>query len=131
MEEDFEKLLEESFDDPKIMEALKEKQSASAEKRQSVGEVVKDYPMPQREIDLHGHTSTEAMFELENFLKQCIHHRVRTVRVITGKGIHSKHMHSVLPEKTEQMLAQYRRAGKVMTFRKEKTGGSYLVYLIS
>lgn len=131
MPEDFEELLEESLKDPKMMEVLEEKVTGDEGAHQPVGEIVKDYPGPQRDIDLHGHTSQEAMFELENFLNRSIHQRVRTVRVVTGKGLHSKHMISVLPELTEKKLAEFRRAGKILAFKREKNGGSYLVYLVS
>jgi DNA-nicking Smr family endonuclease len=71
------------------------------------------------------------MFELRNFIERSVNQRIRTVRVITGKGLHSQHMKSVLPELTEKKLGELRRTGKVLTFRREKTGGSYLVYLVS
>jgi len=131
LSDDFEFLLEASFEDPETMRILEEKAATDEGRPISAGELVKDYPNPQREIDLHGYTGEEAMFELENFLKRCIGQRVRTVRVITGKGLHSKHMKSVLPELTERKLGQLRRAGKVLAFRREKTGGAYVVYLVS
>lgn len=93
--------------------------------------LIKDYPHPQRNIDLHGHTGAEAMRELENFITHSIQQHVRTVRVVTGKGLHSKHMKSVLPELTEKKLSQLKRDRKVLTFKREKAGGSYMVYLIS
>jgi DNA-nicking Smr family endonuclease len=131
MPEDFEELLEESLKDPDMKGFLEEKVVGEEVDQQSVGEMVKDYPGPQREIDLHGQTGSEAMFELRNFIERSVNQRIRTVRVITGKGLHSQHMKSVLPELTEKKLGELRRTGKVLTFRREKTGGSYLVYLVS
>lgn len=113
------------------VEAAAREKEAGEEVFVDVGETVKDYPNSQREIDLHGHTGQEAMFELTHFIEQAIQHRVRTVRVVTGKGLHSKHMKSVLPELTERKLGEFRRARKVLTFRREKAGGAYVVYLIS
>ena len=131
MSDDFASLLEESLKDPENLRALREKAAEDDSRRASVGEITKDYPGPQREIDLHGFTGSEAMHELENFLNRSIHQRIRTVRVITGKGLHSKHMKSVLPELTERKLAEFRQAKKVLAFRAEKSGGAFLVYLVS
>jgi DNA-nicking Smr family endonuclease len=131
MSEDFERLLEESLRSTESQRMLREKAAAGEEKRMSVGELVKDYPGPQQEIDLHGHTGAEAMYELEHFISRSIEQHLRTVRVITGKGLHSRHMRSVLPELTERKLSQLKRSRKVLAYRKERTGGSYVVYLIS
>ncbi len=113
------------------VEAAAREKEAGEEAIEDVGETVKDYPAPQRELDLHGHTSSEAMFELGNFLDRSIIHHVRTVRIVTGKGLHSKHFKSVLPELTEKKLAEFSRTGKILAFKREKTGGSYVVYLVS
>ncbi|MBN2306482.1 Smr/MutS family protein [Candidatus Peregrinibacteria bacterium] len=113
-----------------VSEAAREKE-ASEKVFEDIGVQLKDFPGPQREIDLHGFTGSEAMFELSNFLDRAINQRVRTVRVITGKGLHSQHMKSVLPELTERKLGEFRRAGTVLAFRREKNGGAFLVYLVS
>lgn len=131
MPDDFESLLEESFRDPENLRVLEEKATADDGRRESVGEIVKGYPGLQRELDLHGMSGSEAMFELSNFLNRAIDQHIRTVRVITGKGLHSKHMKSVLPELTERRLGELRRARKVLAFRREKSGGAFLVYLVS
>lgn len=132
------KFSDEAMDDLMEQYASKEEiKSAAMEKKaaeevfEEVGVLVKGYPVPQRELDLHGKVISEAMIELENFINLSIFHRIRTVRVITGKGLHSKHMISVLPEVTEKKLSEMRKAGKLLTFRREKTGGSFAVYLIS
>lgn len=131
MQDDFESLLEQSFEDPEIMELLWEKKNVIPEKQLPLGEVVKDYPAPQRELDLHGKISSEAMRELEHFIGLSVQHRIRTVRIVTGKGLHSKNMVSVLPEMAEKKLAELRRAGKVLAFKRDKTGGAFLVYLVA
>jgi len=129
-EEDQDELMELYASDEDVWASAREKE-AGEEVFEDVGVQVKDYPNPQREIDLHGKIASEAMFELENFISRSIQHRIRTVRVITGKGLHSKHMISILPELTEKKLAEFRRAGKILAFKREKMGGSYLVYLVS
>lgn len=129
-DEDLDALMELYASESDVEAAAREKE-AGDEVIEDVGIQVKDYPAPQRELDLHGHTGSEAMFELGNFLERSIIHHVRTVRIVTGKGLHSKHMKSVLPELTEKKLAEFRQAGKILAFKREKAGGSYVVYLIS
>lgn len=111
-----------------IRAAVEEKE---AERLKDVGILVKDYPNPERELDLHGHSVQEALFEMGKFIQTAIHHKLRTVRIITGRGLHSKNMTSVLPEEIEKKLAELRREGKLLAFKREKTGGSFAVYLIS
>ncbi len=127
----FDSLMEEFTRPEDIEAALAERKALEESKPKNAGELARDYPGPQREIDLHGHYGAEAMRELEHFITRSIAEHVRTVRVITGKGLHSKHMKSVLPELTERKLSQLKDTDKVLDFRKEKTGGSYVVYLIS
>lgn len=109
--------------------ARQEKENKPKEK--SAGTLVKGFPLPQRELDLHGFNVTEALFELGRFINIAIQQHLRTVRIITGKGLHSKNMVSVLPQEVEKKLAQLRRDGKILAFKREKTGGSFAVYLIS
>ncbi len=97
------------------------------EKRKSV----KDYPKVQREIDLHGHTAPEALRAMEWFIEGAIRQRVRTVRIVTGRGSHSKNLQAVLPQMTEDFLVKLRRQNAVLDFKKEKTGGAFVVYLVS
>jgi len=128
---EFETLLESSFDDPEMQKLIKEREAATEAPPLSVGELVKGYPGPQDELDLHGKTGPEAMTALKYFVENSRHRRLRTLRVVTGKGLHSPHMKSVLPELTEQKLAEMRRQKLLLAFRKEKGGGSFLLYLVS
>lgn len=129
-EDDMEELLETYGSREAIESAAREKEEAE-DLSEDIGVMVKGYPKVQRELDLHGMTGSEAMFELQNFIDRSIHQRVLTVRVITGKGLHSKHFVSVLPEKTEKKLAEMKRSGKVLAFRRERDGGAFTIYLIS
>ena len=129
-DDDMEELLEAYASESDVEAAAREKEEAELV-NEDIGVQVKDYPKVQRELDLHGMTGAEAMRELEIFISRCIDHRVLTVRVVTGKGLHSKHFKSVLPELTEKKLADLRRSKKVLTFKKEKNGGAFSVYLIS
>jgi DNA-nicking Smr family endonuclease len=44
----------------------------------------------ERTLDLHGDTRKEAECTVENFLKRCYNDHIRCVRIIHGKGKHSK-----------------------------------------
>lgn len=60
----------------------------------------------QDEIDLHGANRDEARQLLATFLAECLHHGVRCVRVITGKGLGSPQKLSILRQLTRGWLAQ-------------------------
>lgn len=60
--------------------------------------------VPERELDLHGFTRTEARELLGEFLKECVRRRVRCVRVIHGKGHGSKNRQPVLKMKVRIWL---------------------------
>ena len=60
----------------------------------------------QDEIDLHGANRDEARQLLATFLAACLHHGVRCVRVITGKGLGSPQKLSILRQLTRGWLAQ-------------------------
>lgn len=61
----------------------------------------------QAEIDLHGHTSTEAHDALADFLVDARSHRMRCVRVIHGKGLTSPGREPVLKGKVRRWLAHW------------------------
>ena len=127
-EEDQNELMELYASESDVEAATREKEAGDTLIKDA-GVLIKDYPNPQRNIDLHGHTGVEAMRELENFINHSINQRVRTVRVITGKGLHSKHMKSVLPELTEKKLSKMKLDNKVITWKRQKDGGAFIVYL--
>lgn len=125
---DLESLLEESFEDPDNLRMLQEKLNMDEEE---LDLSTRDYPKVQRELDLHGHTKKEALFALNNFLNHCIVERVMTIRIITGKGLHSQYFKPILPQIIEQFLSQSKKEGRVFSFKKDSSGGAYLVYLVS
>lgn len=61
--------------------------------------------VPERELDLHGATRTEARELLAQFLKECVRRRARCVRVIHGKGLGSKNGAPVLRARVRVWLA--------------------------
>ncbi len=97
-------------------------------KRLSVGH----YPSPETELDLHGCTGPEAEKATRNFIGAARHRGLLTLRVITGKGLHSQGP-AVLPDVVEQLLRELKEEGEVFTFRWEKKekqkSGAVIVYL--
>jgi len=106
-----------------VESALDEKAAGEFISEESIGEIVKDYPRPQKEIDLHQMTGNEGQVNINNFIQTAKKQNLRTVRVITGKGS------GVILETAERLLSALKKDGEILAFRKEKTGGSFVVYL--
>lgn len=93
----------------------------------------KNYPPPQETLDLHGATGQEAETLVHHCLRRARQGGVRTVRIITGKGLHSPGGKAVLPDVVEQLLRLKKQKGELVEFRWEKRqkakSGAVLVYL--
>ena len=61
------------------------------------------------ELDLHGMTVAEARKQLALFLHECLQNEERCVRIIHGKGRHSRERQPVLKVKLNHWLRQSRR----------------------
>ncbi len=120
----------ETFSSPAQVEAaLREKAKGSLGATPSKGERLKEYPKPQRGLDLHGMTSSEAERAAESFIRSATDQRLRTVKLITGKGLHSKDGRSVLRGAIDDLLLSLKRSGMVLEFKWERDGGGVVVYL--
>ncbi|MBN2087934.1 Smr/MutS family protein [Candidatus Peregrinibacteria bacterium] len=106
-----------------VNSALEEKNAGEFNEEESINETIKDYPSPQREIDLHQKTSAEAISEIGSFIHSANKQNLLTVRIITGKGT------GILLNETEKYLSSLKRDGQILRFQKEKTGGSFIVYI--
>ena len=97
-----------------------------------LGERLKNYPPPQAECDCHGLTAAEAETALHRFLALAGRTALRTVRIITGKGLHSRGG-PVLRDLVESELRLLKKKGAIVAFRWEKKekerSGSVIVYL--
>lgn len=95
-------------------------------------EKIASYPPPQATLDLHGKTGPEAARKTAAFIRETTTLRLQTVRIITGKGLHSDGP-AVLPDVVEIKLTELRAAQRVFTFVWEKgekhRSGSVIVYL--
>ena len=60
----------------------------------------------QEEIDLHGLNRDEARLALSGFLSSALHHGLRCIRVIHGKGLRSPQKTSVIRQLVRGWLAQ-------------------------
>ncbi len=90
------------------------------------------YPPPQESLDLHGLNSDEAEQRVENFLLTAWKKGLRTVRIITGKGIHSEG-DPVLRNLMDQLSRALKSRGKIRNFawengQREKSG-AVILYL--
>lgn len=60
---------------------------------------------PEDEIDLHGRRNAEdAMNDLDEFIIHATEQNYRKIRIISGKGIHSKDGKAKLPTRVKQYL---------------------------
>lgn len=57
-------------------------------------------------LDLHGATLDEARQRMDGFLRSCLQHRIRCVRIVHGKGHGSKNNAPVLKETVRRWLTQ-------------------------
>ncbi len=132
-EDDFGNLLEKTLKDKSTKELLNEKQGGIIEKKHiSKNEILKYYPLPQEELDLHGYTGAQAAKKTENFLQKARYKGKRTVIIIVGKGTHSPSK-AVLPDVVEAKLVELKRKNQVFAFKWEKgskkKSGAIIVYL--
>lgn len=87
---------------------------------------------PQAELDLHGLTGPQAEKRTDNFLAAVRQRGISSVRIITGRGLHSNGP-PVLPGVIEKKMAVLKQAGIVQRYKWEKKvtaqTGSMLVWL--
>lgn len=121
-DDNFDDLINEFTTESDVKSALEEK-AAGEFTEEDAGEVTKDYPSPQREIDLHLKTGNEAGLEIRDFIYSSNKQNLLTVRIITGKGT------GKLIQETEKLLSELKNKGQIIRFQKEKTGGSFVVYI--
>ncbi|MBU0682224.1 MAG: Smr/MutS family protein [Proteobacteria bacterium] len=125
----------ELFDDASVDEAAVQRELAregvAMEKLREAG--TQSYPPPQDTLDLHGCTAQEAEVKALRFVEGARRRGILTVRIITGKGLHSPGGKAVLPDTIEQVLGLLKKEGGITSFQWDKKvkskSGSLLVYL--
>ncbi|NYT67889.1 Smr/MutS family protein [Pusillimonas noertemannii] len=80
-------------------------------------------------LDLHGANLDEARLRLDGFLRSCLQHGVRCVRIVHGKGYGSKNNAPVLKDTARRWLTQL---DDVMAYTEcdERDGGSGAVLVL-
>jgi DNA-nicking Smr family endonuclease len=133
-QEDFGRMLEEFHQDKQLQLLLQEKKVVSNQSTPlTVSERIKTYPAPQAELDLHGNTAPEAEKRTETFIENARRKKIRTVRIIVGKGLHSEEK-AVLPDVVEKKIIRLKRKNWLLGFEWEKKdkrkSGALIVYLV-
>jgi DNA-nicking Smr family endonuclease len=131
--ETFAEIMEESLAADNFQAGVQEKRETPARDRLlPIHERLRKFPGPQAKIDLHGCTAREAELKTEAFVRTACKKGLRTIRVITGKGLHSEG-EAVLPVVVEDRLRALKREKMVLACRWEggsrTSSGSVLVYL--
>lgn len=80
-------------------------------------------------LDLHGATLDEARSRLDGFLRSCIEHQIRCVRVVHGKGHGSRDNTPVLKETVRRWLTQLEDV-KAYVECSERDGGAGAVLVL-
>lgn len=118
--------------DPKRFDRLEESYRRKAGQGQ-VAFSVQGYPPPQESLDLHGCTAEEAEKQVQILLASARRQGLKTVEIVTGKGLHSPGGKAVLPDVVEQFLLLAKKQGDIAGFRWEKRlkvkSGVVFVYL--
>lgn len=131
VEKSFAELVEESLAATGSQPALRDKK-LGRQRRRSEAARIRAYPAPQEELDLHGLTGSEATVRIDNFIRTARGKGLQTLRIITGKGLHSEGP-AVLPEVAEHKLSEIKERGLLLAYRWEKKkrekSGSVIAYL--
>lgn len=131
-EPDFAELLDAAMAGTDLSAVLAEKdRGAVRDRERPVAARKADYPPPQDEMDLHGATALEAAERVVAFIQLAKSRRLRTVRIIVGKGKHSE-AGPVLPKVAKAEIARLKREKQVFAFDWEggrREGGAVVVYL--
>lgn len=132
-QESFAGMFEETYTPDHLSKSRQEKEGISASDLVvTVRELIRRYPGPEAEVDLHGCTARQAARRLESFVLVSRTQGLHTVRIITGKGLHSAG-EAVLPIVVEERLRELKREKMVLACRWEgksrRSSGSVIVYL--
>jgi len=126
----FAELLSDTTLDAGLVAYLDEKKARVVKKKRSV----KGYPPAQETLDLHGEIAIDAERKTVAFIQTGRQQGLKTVRIITGKGLHSPGGKAVLPGVVEAQLLLMKRDGVIFDFAWDKQvkvkSGAVLVYLL-
>ena len=90
------------------------------------------YPLPEKELDLHGFTAVGAEIKAKSFILDCKLQGFFTLRIIVGKGFHSD-TGPVLPDVIEDLLKVLKKQNMVLAYewdrKKKSKSGAVIVYI--
>lgn len=132
-EEEFARMLDESLGGKEGAVLLREKKDNMVKSKPlTLKQRIKRYPSPQGQLDLHGFTAMKADQRAESYLRSSYKAGTYTVRIIVGKGLHSKEG-AVLPDVVEDRLIRLKNEKVVLAWEWEnKTkskSGAVIAYL--
>jgi DNA-nicking Smr family endonuclease len=84
----------------------------------------------QAQIDLHGLRRDQARDAVSLFLKTCVQHHKRCVRIIHGKGLGSKNQQPILKERVKHWLIQKEEVLAFTQARGNDGGAGALIVLL-
>ena len=117
--------------DADLQQVLLEK-SGRKPATQTLKERLRAYPPPREELDLHGTTGAEVAAKVSGFLNAAATLNYPTVRIITGKGLHTEGP-AVLPPLVEATLSELKQAGRILHYawdkKRRERSGAVVVYL--
>ncbi len=133
LSEDFGEMSAESLGGKSTSVLLKEKRDAVRPvKKITEKQRLTRYPLPQGQIDLHGFTAIKADLNVEAYLRNAYRNGTYTVRVVVGKGLHSKDG-PVLPDIVEKRVDRLKKDKIVFAYewdkKKKSKSGSMTVFL--
>lgn len=118
-EKSFEELFKASVRDTSLKKLMNEKKNNTKHQPLSKNVLLKNYPPVQATLDLHGMTEEQAIEEVNMFLNTEAGKKTKTVRIITGKGLHSENG-PVLRNSIELLAVQLVRKGVLLSWKWEK-----------
>ncbi len=129
---DFAGEVEASLAGVNLNQVLVEKRGGAA-RPPTLQEQLATYPPPQEELDLHGCTGDEAARKSRAFINGSLALRFKTVRIITGKGLHSTGPPG-LPLVVDGCLEELKLAGRIRHYswgvKGRDRSGAVVVFLV-
>ena len=86
----------------------------------------------QAELDLHGLSRKDARLELEGFIEECRRHSRTCVRIVHGKGNHSRDGVPVLKGLVQRWLSHRRLSRQLVAYALARPvdGGAGAIYVL-
>lgn len=87
------------------------------EQKEGKGTVL--WSVPTKTLDLHGLTLQQADIRIRSALLTARMEGVKVMRIVTGKGLHSRSGKAILRDHTDSLLLDFQKNGEIRAFRWE------------